>query len=138
MFLMTIFFVFFINRKHHPGQGLFIDSLYPRKKSVFGFRNRSYTNQHVQPHTCFFFLYPATLKSAGYYVIPSVQKFAFEYPSVCLSVRLYVRPSALCFNSLPGAFFNQFSSNLVQELTRKEGEITLNELTTVVGVDFLI
>ena len=29
------------------------------------------------------FLYPATLKSAGYYGIPSVQKFAFE----CLSVR---------------------------------------------------
>ena len=35
------------------------------------------------------FLYPATLKSAGYYVIPSVQKFAFE----CPSVRPYVRPS---------------------------------------------
>ena len=28
------------------------------------------------------FLYPATLNSAGYYVIPSVQKFAFECPSV--------------------------------------------------------
>ena len=27
-----------------------------------------------------------------------------------------VRPSALRFNSLPGAFFNQFSSNLVYEL----------------------
>ena len=27
-----------------------------------------------------------------------------------------VCPSALCFNSLPGAFFNQFSSNLVYEL----------------------
>ena len=41
------------------------------------------------------FLYPATLKSAGYYVIPSIQKFAFEClsvrPSVRLSVRLSVR-----------------------------------------------
>ena len=35
--------------------------------------------------TCF--LYPATLKSAGYYVIPSVQKFVFECPSVRPSVR---------------------------------------------------
>ena len=34
------------------------------------------------------FLYPATLKSEGYYVILSVQKFAFE----CPSVRSYVRP----------------------------------------------
>ena len=42
------------------------------------------------------FLYPATLKSAGYYVIPSVQKFAFE----CLSIRPSVRPSALRFHSL--------------------------------------
>ena len=33
------------------------------------------------------FLYPATLKTAGFYVIPSVQKFAFECPSVRLSVR---------------------------------------------------
>ena len=32
------------------------------------------------------FLYPATLKSAGYYVILSVQKFASECPSVRLSV----------------------------------------------------
>ena len=42
-----------------------------------------------------YFLYPATLKSAGYYVIPSVQKFAFECPSVCPSVSasfpLYIR-----------------------------------------------
>ena len=41
-------------------------------------------------------LYPATLKSAGYYVIPSVQKFAFE----CPSVRPSVRQSALRFRSL--------------------------------------
>ena len=41
-------------------------------------------------------LYPATLKSAGYYVIPSVQKFAFE----CPSVRPSVRPSVLRFRSL--------------------------------------
>ena len=38
------------------------------------------------------FLYPATLKSVGCYVIPSVQKFAFECPSV--------RQSALHFRSL--------------------------------------
>ena len=41
------------------------------------------------------FLYPATLKSAGYYVIPSIQKIAFErpsvHPSVCPSVCLPVR-----------------------------------------------
>ena len=42
------------------------------------------------------FLYPATLKRAGYYVIPSVQKFAFEYPSV----RPSVHPSALHFSPL--------------------------------------
>ena len=34
-------------------------------------------------------------------------------PSVCLSVRLYVRPSAYHFHSLLGAFFNQFSSKLL-------------------------
>ena len=38
------------------------------------------------------FLYPATLKSVGYYVIPSVQKSAFECPSVRLSGRLSVCP----------------------------------------------
>ena len=42
------------------------------------------------------FLYPATLKSAGYYVIPSVQKFAFE----CPSVRPYVRPFPLSILSI--------------------------------------
>ena len=52
----------------------------------------------------------------GYYVIPSVQKFAFECPSVCPSILPSVRPSAIRFNSLPGAFFNQFSSNMVYEL----------------------
>ena len=31
------------------------------------------------------FLYPATLKSGGYHVIPSIQKIAFECTSVCLS-----------------------------------------------------
>ena len=38
-------------------------------------------------------LYPTTLKSAGYNVIPSIQKIAFECQSVCLSVRLLVRLS---------------------------------------------
>ena len=31
------------------------------------------------------FLYPATLKSVGYYVIPSIQKIVFKCPSVCTS-----------------------------------------------------
>ena len=35
----------------------------------------------------FSLLYPASLKSARYYVIPSTQIFAFECPSVRLSVR---------------------------------------------------
>ena len=39
------------------------------------------------------FLYPATLKSVGYYVIPSLQKFAFECPSVRLSVRRSISAS---------------------------------------------
>ena len=60
----------------------------------------------------FYLLYPATLKSAGYYVIPSIQKIAFECPSLCMSVRA----SALRFHSLLTAFFNQFSSNLLWEL----------------------
>ena len=38
------------------------------------------------PLGCTFLLYPATLKSAGYYVIPSIQKIALECPSVCPSV----------------------------------------------------
>ena len=50
-----------------------------------------------------FFLYPAILKSAGYYVIPSVQKFVFECPSV--------RPSALRFNSLQCAFLKPIFSS---------------------------
>ena len=54
-------------------------------------------------------LYPATLKSVGYYVIPSIQKIGFE----CLSIRPSVRPSVHRFYSLLGAFFNQFSSNLI-------------------------
>ena len=41
-----------------------------------------------------FFLYPAPLKSAGYYVIPSVQKFAFECPSVRPSVSASFQLSA--------------------------------------------
>ena len=46
------------------------------------------------------FLYPATLKSAGYYVVPSIQNIAFECPSVC--------PSAHRFHSLLGAFLTNF------------------------------
>ena len=52
-------------------------------------------------------LYPATLKSAGYYVIPSIQKIASSiHPSVRRSVCQSVRPSAHRFHSLLGAFFN--------------------------------
>ena len=47
------------------------------------------------------FLYSATLKSGGYYVIPSIQKIVFQ----CLYISLYVRPSAHRFHSLLGAFF---------------------------------
>ena len=59
-------------------------------------------------NTIFFILFPATLKSVGYCVIPSVHKFVFECPSVCLSVRPSVRPSMLRFHSLPGAFLTNF------------------------------
>ena len=62
------------------------------------------------------FLYPATLKSAGYYVIPSIQKIAFECPSVRSSVRPSISQSAHRFHSLLGAFFNPFSTNLLLEL----------------------
>ena len=54
------------------------------------------------------FVYPQNLKSAGYYVIPSIQKIAFECPSVCLSVCTSVRPSAHRFHSLLGAFLTNF------------------------------
>ena len=52
------------------------------------------------------FLYPATLKSAGYYAIPSIQKVTFECLSVC--------PTAHRFHSLLGAFLtNSNSSNML-------------------------
>ena len=57
-------------------------------------------------------LYPATLKSAGYYVIPSIQKIAFE----CPSVRLCVRPSVQRFHSLLGAFFKPFFFKLAMRV----------------------
>ena len=58
-------------------------------------------------------LYPATLNKCGGSCYTLRQKIAFECPSVCLSIRPSVRPSALGSYSLPDAFFNQFSSNLV-------------------------
>ena len=67
----------------------------------------------LEKHFEKFILYPATLKSAGYYVIPSIQKIVLGCPCVCTSVCMSVRPSAHCFHWLLGAFFNQFSSNLV-------------------------
>ena len=48
----------------------------------------------------------------GVFVIPSIQKIVFECSSVCTSVR----PSVHLFHSRLGAFFNQFSSNLLSEL----------------------
>ena len=36
----------------------------------------------ISEKNIFSFLYPATLKRAGYYVIPSIQKIAFRCPSV--------------------------------------------------------
>ena len=51
------------------------------------------------------FLYSATLKSAGYHVIPSIQKLRSSVrPSVRPAVCPYVRPSAHRFHSLLGAF----------------------------------
>ena len=47
------------------------------------------------------FLYPATLKSAGYYVIPSIQKIAFE----CWTVRQSISAS---FSLSAGAFLTNF------------------------------
>ena len=44
-------------------------------------------------------LYPATLKSVGYFVIPSILKIAFERPSVR--------------QRIVSTLFNQFSSNLL-------------------------
>ena len=66
------------------------------------------------------FLYPATLKIVGYYVyvIPSIQKIEFECPSVRPPVYLSICtsvPQRIVFTLL-GAFFNQFSSNLLWEL----------------------
>ena len=62
-----------------------------------------YQSKLLQP-----FLYHATLKSAGYYVIPSVQKFAFERPSVRTSIHQHF-VSALHLEH----FFDRFSSNFV-------------------------
>ena len=50
-----------------------------------------------------------TLKSVGYYVIPSIQKIAFECPPICLSV------SAL-FSLSAGGIFNQFYSKLAMRV----------------------
>ena len=72
--------------------------------------------EYIYPYSNTFLqlLYPATLKSAGYYVIPSIQKICPSVRpsfcmSVCMSVCGYVCPSAHHFHSLLGAFFNQFS-----------------------------
>ena len=51
-------------------------------------------------------LYPDTLKSAGYYVIPSIQKIALECPSVRPSVCPSVRPSvSASFSLSTGSIF---------------------------------
>ena len=62
-------------------------------------------------------LYPATLKSAGYYVIPSIQKIEFECPSACLSVCLYVHPSvSASFSLSAGSIFNHFFFKLAMRV----------------------
>ena len=48
------------------------------------------------------FLYPATLKSGGYYVIPSIHKNAFECPSVRPSVSTSF---SLCWEHFLPIFF---------------------------------
>ena len=45
-----------------------------------------------------------------------LKKIAFDRQSIHPSVHLYVHQSAHCFHSLLGAFFHQFSSNLLGEL----------------------
>ena len=54
------------------------------------------------------FLYPATLKSVGYYFIPALKKNAFECSSVRVSVRLSIHPSVLRFHFLSGIFLTDF------------------------------
>ena len=55
---------------------------------------------HVVRCQSYHFLYPATSKSAGYYVIPSAKKLRSSVrPSVRPCVRLSVRLSALCFRA---------------------------------------
>ena len=62
------------------------------KKTILSKLNNNNNKQHLEEHRdkpsrslelshISNFFYPTTLKSVGYYVIPSVQKFAFECPS---------------------------------------------------------
>ena len=62
----------------------------------------------------FVFLYPATLKSVGYYVIPSFQKMRSRvFLPFCTSVHPSVSVS---FSLSAGSIFYQLSSNLLWEL----------------------
>ena len=55
------------------------------------------------------FLNPATLKVRGIILYPPFKKLRSSVqPSACLSMRLYVRPSAHRFYSLLGAFLTNF------------------------------
>ena len=54
------------------------------------------------------FIPPRHFKSAGYYVIPSIQKIEFECPSICLSVCPSVRPSVRQRTLGMGSKFNSF------------------------------
>ena len=55
-----------------------------QRVNIFSLPDRFDAMVKVEQALSVFFLYPATLKSEGYYVIPSIQKIAFECPSVCL------------------------------------------------------
>ena len=60
----------------------------------------------------------------GYDVIPSIQKIAFECPSVSqslrLSVRTYIRPSAHLFHSAVSIFYPVFFKLAVRVDIEKE------------------
>ena len=61
-----------------------------------------------------FILIPNHSKNAGYYSIPSFQKFALSVNlSVCLSLYLTVHLSPFRFCSLSWVFFNRFHSNFI-------------------------
>ena len=71
------------------------------------------------------FLYPTTLKSVGYYVIPSIQKLAFERPFIGPSLRPSVCPSrrpsvSASFSLSAGTFFtNSFKLGMRVDIVKE-------------------